>query len=46
MARQAGHDVNYLALSGYMGLQAEVEGRPWPPAVLFSDLVSGCMPPS
>ena len=23
------------------GLQAEVEGRPWPPAVLFSDLVSG-----
>ena len=36
-----GHDVNYLALSGYMGLQAEVEGRPWPPAVLFSDLVSG-----
>ena len=36
-----GHDVNYLALSGYMGLQAAVEGRPWPPAVLFSDLVSG-----
>ncbi len=36
-----GHDVNYLALSGYMGLQASVEGRPWPPAVLFSDLVSG-----
>ena len=36
-----GHDVNYLALSGYMGLQSEVEGRPWPPAVLFSDLVSG-----
>ncbi len=36
-----GHDVNYLALSGYMGLQSEVESRPWPPAVLFSDLVSG-----
>ena len=36
-----GHDVNYLALSGYMGLQTAVEGRPWPPAVLFSDLVSG-----
>ena len=36
-----GHDVNYLALSGYMGLQSDVEGRPWPPAVLFSDLVSG-----
>ncbi len=36
-----GHDVNYLALSGYMGLQSQVESRPWPPAVLFSDLVSG-----
>lgn len=36
-----GHDVNYLALSGYLGLQSQVEGRPWPPAVLFSDLVSG-----
>lgn len=36
-----GHDVNYLALSGYMGLQSQVEARPWPPAVLFSDLVSG-----
>ena len=36
-----GHDVNYLALSGYMGLQSQIESRPWPPAVLFSDLVSG-----
>ena len=36
-----GHDVNYLALSGYLGLQASVEGRPWPPPVLVSDLVAG-----
>lgn len=36
-----GHDINYLALSGYMGLQSAVEGRPWPPGVLISDVVSG-----
>jgi crotonobetainyl-CoA:carnitine CoA-transferase CaiB-like acyl-CoA transferase len=36
-----GHDVNYLALSGYLGLQTVVEGRPWPPAILISDVASG-----
>lgn len=36
-----GHDVNYLALSGYMGLQTAIEGRPWPPAILISDVASG-----
>ena len=36
-----GHDINYLALSGYLSLQTAVEGRPWPPAVLISDVVSG-----
>ena len=36
-----GHDVNYLALSGYLGLQAAVEGRPWPPAILVSDVAAG-----
>ena len=36
-----GHDVNYLALSGYLGLQTTVEGRPWPPAILISDVASG-----
>ena len=35
------HDINYLALSGYLGVQTAVEGRPWPPPVLVSDLVSG-----
>ena len=39
--KRSGHDVNYLALSGYMGLQKLVDGRPWPPPVLFSDLTSG-----
>ncbi len=36
-----GHDINYLALGGYLGLQADVEGRPWPPPILISDLASG-----
>ena len=40
-AERPGHDLNYLALSGYLGVQASVEGRPWPPPVLVSDLVSG-----
>ncbi len=36
-----GHDINYLALTGYLGMQTAIEGRPWPPAVLVSDLASG-----
>ena len=36
-----GHDLNYLALAGYLGVQALIEGRPWPPPVLVSDLASG-----
>ena len=36
-----GHDVNYLALSGYLSVQALIEGRPWPPPILVSDLASG-----
>ena len=35
------HDVNYLAVGGYMGLQTAIEGRPWPPAILISDVASG-----
>lgn len=36
-----GHDINYLALSGYLALQARVEGRPYTPPVLVSDLAAG-----
>ena len=36
-----GHDINYLALAGYLGLQSAIEGRPWLPPVLVSDLASG-----
>ena len=35
------HDVNYLAVGGYMGAQTAIEGRPWPPAILISDVASG-----
>ena len=35
------HDINYLALSGYLDVEASVSGRPWPPPVLMSDLASG-----
>ena len=38
------HDINYLAVGGYMGLQTAIEGRPWPPAILISDVASGCTP--
>ena len=38
---RSGHDINYLALAGYLGLQNAIEGRPWPPPVLVSDLASG-----
>ena len=36
-----GHDLNYLALVGYLGVQAGLAGRPWPPPILVSDLASG-----
>ncbi len=35
------HDLNYLALSGYLALQGRMDGRPRPPAVLLSDLAAG-----
>jgi crotonobetainyl-CoA:carnitine CoA-transferase CaiB-like acyl-CoA transferase len=35
------HDINVLALAGYLGTQAEIEGRPWPPPLLVSDLSAG-----
>ena len=37
----SGHDINYLAVGGYMGAQTAIEGRPWPPAILISDVASG-----
>ena len=36
-----GHDLNYLALGGYLAVQAVIEGRPWPPPIPVSDLAAG-----
>ncbi len=36
-----GHDINYLALSGLLSLYHHMDGRPWPPSLLLSDLTSG-----
>lgn len=35
------HDINFLALSGYLGLQEKLEGRPWPPVALIADMAAG-----
>ncbi|MBI4637945.1 MAG: CoA transferase [Candidatus Rokubacteria bacterium] len=40
-AQRPGHDLNYLALSGILGLQALIAGEPSPPPVLVSDLAAG-----
>ena len=36
-----GHDINYLALGGILGLEVPIAGRPCPPPVLVSDLAAG-----
>jgi len=36
-----GHDINYLALGGVLGLEVAIAGRPLPPPVLVSDLAAG-----
>jgi alpha-methylacyl-CoA racemase len=38
-AKRAGHDINYLAISGALGLHGE--GRPMPPPGLLGDLANG-----
>jgi alpha-methylacyl-CoA racemase len=38
-AKRAGHDINYLAISGALSLHGE--GRPMPPAGLLGDLANG-----
>ena len=39
--QRAGHDLNYLAIGGLLGLQEQLVGRAEPPPVLLSDLASG-----
>jgi crotonobetainyl-CoA:carnitine CoA-transferase CaiB-like acyl-CoA transferase len=38
---RAGHDINYLAMGGVLGLEVPIAGRPSPPPVLVSDLAAG-----
>ncbi len=39
-ADRPAHDVDFLALAGYLDAQSSIEGRPWAPPVLISDLAS------
>lgn len=41
-ARRAGHDINYLAISGALGVSGE--GRPTAPPALLGDLANGSYP--
>jgi crotonobetainyl-CoA:carnitine CoA-transferase CaiB-like acyl-CoA transferase len=40
-AQRAGHDLNYLALSGALGLGGQADGPPSPPAVQVADIGGG-----
>ena len=39
--RRSGHDLNYLALSGVLGLTTDDQGRPFIPGVQVADLAGG-----
>lgn len=41
MAQTAGHDLNYLALSGVLSLNKDAHGRPVIPGVQLADIASG-----
>ncbi len=41
LSQAAGHDLNYLALSGALSLGARPGGQPWAPPVLLGDMGGG-----
>jgi alpha-methylacyl-CoA racemase len=41
LAQAAGHDVNYIALSGALSLGAPSGGQPWAPPAAFGDMGGG-----
>ncbi len=43
-ARQAGHDLNYLALSGMLDLLGDGEGVPLVPGIQIADVAAGALP--
>lgn len=42
-AQEAGHDINYLAISGVLGALGPTEGRPTPPLNIVADFAAGSM---
>lgn len=42
-SRRSGHDINYLALSGALGLTGQAGGAPVPPAVQVADIGGGAL---
>jgi alpha-methylacyl-CoA racemase len=43
MAQRAGHDINYIALTGALAAVGEADGRPLPPLNLVGDFGGGSM---
>lgn len=43
MATAAGHDINYMALSGWMSELMPMQGEPTPPAVQIGDVLGGAL---
>ncbi len=43
LAKDAGHDLNYIALAGMLGCIGEKDGRPLPPLNLVGDFGGGAM---
>ncbi|WP_242914879.1 CaiB/BaiF CoA transferase family protein [Brevundimonas pishanensis] len=43
LAQKAGHDINYIALSGALGMCGRSDGKPTPPANLVGDFGGGGM---
>lgn len=43
-AQQAGHDLNYLALSGMLDLLGDAEGVPLVPGIQIADVAAGALP--
>lgn len=42
-SRRSGHDINYMALSGALGLTGQTSGPPVPPAVQVADIGGGAL---
>jgi len=43
LAQAAGHDLNYLALSGALSLGAPLNGHPWAPPAVLGDMGGGAL---